>query len=112
VLLSLCPGPTQHFALCHATVPKRRSRGGPGPKYVTYFFYFQSVRPLVGGGEGRKNSFTGARTRSRRLSPADVHAGIGQENKKYELIYGCDLRNRDTTPEFASRDRGKSLKTW
>jgi hypothetical protein len=84
--------PDPHNILYCATQQCRSGgpEGGPGPKCVTIFFYFHPVRPLVGGG-GRKISFTGARTRSRRPCPANVQAGIGKENKKCESIYCCDL---------------------
>ena len=53
------------------------------------FFIFTHSAPWWG--EGRKNSFIGARTRFRWPCPANVHAGTEKENKKRESIYGCDL---------------------
>lgn len=69
-------------------MPKRRSRRGPGVQIVTFFF---PPSPPLSGEGAEKNSFTGARTRSRRPCPANVHAGTGKENKKCESIDGCDL---------------------
>jgi len=46
VLLSLYPGPTQHFALYHATIPKRRSRRGPGAQ-LCYSPIMSFSGPLV-----------------------------------------------------------------
>jgi len=101
--------PAPHNILHYATQQCRSGgpEGGPGPKYVTYFFLF-SPRPPLGRGEPKKLFHRVPNPFSAGLSRKCSRRHWEREQKM--LI---DLRlwpNRDTTPEFASRDWGKPLK--